>query len=255
MLGLGTLGGGNHFIEAYNDGWISIHSGSRNIGLRVAKYYQDLAEQRIKDYNYRIFKEQLQSIEPAQREKWIKECKIKVPQDLCYLTGDDMEDYLCDIKIMQKFASDNRIAIWSTIIKAMGGKVLYYIKSIHNYIDTDNMILRKGAVSAQKDELLVIPLNMRDGVFVCKGKGNSDWNCSAPHGAGRLMSRSTAKANISIDDFIDSMKDVYSTTVCESTIDESPFAYKDMEEIAKAIEPTVEIIDRIVPIYNFKAAD
>lgn len=252
---LGTLGGGNHFIEAYDGGWLAVHSGSRNIGYRVADYYQKLAEKSIKEQNYRIMKEQLQSIEPTQREKWIVDHKIKVDRDLCYLTDDNMVDYLHDIKIMQEFANDNRITMLSTIVEAMGGNWWSHINSIHNYIDTDNMILRKGAISAQKDQQLVIPLNMRDGLLICKGKGNPDWNYSAPHGAGRLMSRAKAKETISLDEFSDSMKDVYSTTVCQATIDESPFAYKDMEEIMKAIEPTVEIIDRIVPIYNFKATD
>lgn len=250
---LGTLGGGNHFIEAYNDGWLSVHSGSRNIGYRVADYYQTLAEKRIKEQNHHAMKEKLKFIEPTQREKWIAEHRIKVSRDLCYLTGEDMMAYLHDVKIMQEFANENRLRMLSAIVEAMGGNWWGHINSIHNYIDTDNMILRKGAISAQKGQQLVIPLNTRDGLLVCKGKGNPEWNYSAPHGAGRLYSRSKAKELFSVDEYASEMQGIYSTCINESTLDEAPFVYKDYKEIMRCVEPTVEIVDRLIPIYNFKA--
>lgn len=250
---MGTLGGGNHFIEAYEGGYLSVHSGSRNIGLAVAKYYQSLAEKRTKEYNQKLIKEDLQKIEPTKREEWLKNHKITVAKDLCYLTGDDMIDYLHDVKIMQSFACQNRQAILYTIATKMKGAVITNISSIHNYIDTKNMILRKGAISAQKDEILVIPLNMRDGLLICRGKGNEDWNYSAPHGAGRLYSRSKAKEIFTVDEYAKSMKGIYSSCISEATLDEAPFAYKDYEEIMKCITPTVEVKERLIPIYNFKA--
>ena len=252
---LGTLGGGNHFIEAYKDGWLSVHSGSRNIGYKVAEYYQRLAETRIKEYNYTLLKEKMNDIEPQMREAWLKSNKISINRDLCYLTDEDMQAYLHDVAIMQKFANNNRMEMLCTIIKAMGGKVLEHINSIHNYIDTKNMILRKGAISAQKDESLVIPLNMRDGLLLCKGKGNPEWNYSAPHGAGRLYSRSKAKETFTVEEYAEQMKGIFSTCINESTLDEAPFAYKDYQEIMNCIEPTVEILDRLIPIFNFKASD
>lgn len=250
---LGTLGGGNHFIEAYEDGWLAVHTGSRNIGLNVANYYQSLAEKRIKEYNHRLLEEELKNIEPKERQAWLKERKISVNRDLCYLTGDDMDDYLHDVSVMQDFADANRYAILNAIVGAMGGKILLHINSIHNYIDTDMIILRKGAISAKKDQLLVIPLNMRDGLLVCKGNGNSEWNFSAPHGAGRLYSRSKAKELFTVQEYAEQMKGIYSTCINESTLDEAPFVYKDYEEIMRCVEPTVTILERLLPIYNFKA--
>lgn len=252
---LGTLGGGNHFIEAYDHGWISVHSGSRNIGYKVAAYYQDLAEKRVKEYNYKLLKEELQTIEPKEREQWLKAHKITVDKDLCYLTGIDLEHYLHDVAIMQKFANDNRLTMLKKIVKAMGGTIIQHINSIHNYIDVDNMILRKGAISAQKYQILVIPLNMRDGLLVCKGKGNPEWNYSAPHGAGRLYSRSEAKKSFTVEEYAKEMEGIFSTCINQSTIDEAPFVYKDYEEIMECIEPTVDIVERLIPIFNFKASD
>jgi len=250
---LGTLGGGNHFIEAYEDGWLSVHSGSRNIGYKVAAFYQTLAEKRVKEHNYRLMKEELKTIEPCKREQWIAEHKVSVNRDLCYLTGDDMLAYLHDVNIMQEFANENRRRMLHTIVKAMGGQITDHINSIHNYIDVYHRILRKGAISAQAGEILVIPLNMRDGMLLCKGKGNVDWNYSAPHGAGRLYSRSKAKELFSVEQYAQEMDGIFSTCINESTIDEAPFVYKNFEEIMECIEPTVEILDRLLPIYNFKA--
>ena len=250
---LGTLGGGNHFIEAYADGWLAVHSGSRNIGYKVAEYYQNLAEKRIKEYNYRLLKERLQTVPPQQREKWLADNKVNINRDLCYLTGDDMRAYLHDVKIMQEFANDNRMQMLKIIVKAMGGRILDHINSIHNYIDTENMYLRKGAISAKVGEILVIPLNMRDGMLLCRGKGNPEWNYSAPHGAGRLYSRSKAKEKFTVEEYAEQMRGIFTTCVNESTLDEAPFVYKNYEEIVECVEPTVEILDRLIPIFNFKA--
>ena len=164
-----------------------------------------------------------------------------------------MLDYLHDIAIMQEFAAANRKAILSVIVDSMNGHSFDEINSIHNYIDVQNKILRKGAISAQDNELLVIPLNMRDGILICKGRGNSDWNYSAPHGAGRLYSRSAAKSTFSVDEYKEAMAGIYTTCINESTLDEAPFVYKDFKEIMECIDPTVEIIDRLTPIFNFKA--
>lgn len=250
---LGTLGGGNHFIEAYKDGWLSVHSGSRNIGKEVATYYQKLAEKRISEQNYKILHEEMQKIEPTKREAWLKEHKVSVATELSYLTGQDMQDYLHDVGIMQEYANQNRFTMLFIITQVMNGRILNHIQSIHNYIDLDAMILRKGAISAKEGETLVIPLNMRDGILICKGKGNEKWNYSAPHGAGRLYSRSKAKELFSVEDFKETMEGIFSTCIGTSTIDESPFAYKDYQEIMRAIEPTVEIEKRLIPIFNFKA--
>ena len=252
---LGTLGGGNHFIEAYRDGWLSVHSGSRNIGYKVAEHYQKLAEKRTKEHNAELTKEKIKTIDPAMREKWLKENKITVNKELCYLTGKDMEEYLHDVDIMQRFANDNRIEMLKTIIKAMGGEVLEHISSIHNYIDTKDMILRKGAISAHQGQVLVIPLNMRDGLLICRGKGNAEWNYSAPHGAGRLCSRTKTKETFTVEEYAEEMKGIFSTCINASTLEEAPFAYKDYREIMDCIYPTVEILDRLIPIFNFKASE
>ena len=253
MRALGTLGGGNHFIEAYDYGWLSVHSGSRNIGLKVAQYYQKLAEKRIKEYNHNLKMEQIKDIEPSKREEWLRKNKIFIDKDLCYLTGQDMDDYLHDIEVMQRFAVNNRQAMLDAIVKHMGGTILGRISSTHNYIDTHNMILRKGAISAEKGEYLVIPLNMRDGLMICEGKGNPEWNCSAPHGAGRLYSRSKAKELFTVEEYAEEMQGIFSTCINESTLDEAPFAYKDYKEIMECVEPTVDIVERLIPIFNFKA--
>lgn len=245
----------NHFIEAYEGGWLAVHSGSRNIGYKVAKYYQDLAKKRLCDYSHHQLMEQLKTIEPKEREQWLAAHRVSIDAELAYLTGQDMEDYLHDVKELQLFANHNRYAMLYRITHALDSNigVIAHINSIHNYIDTENMILRKGAISAKFGEMLVIPLNMRDGLLLCRGKGNGDWNQSAPHGAGRLYSRSKAKENFTVEEYKEAMVGIYSSCINESTLDEAPFVYKNFEEIMECITPTVEIINRLIPIYNFKA--
>ena len=250
---LGTLGGGNHFIEAYKGGVLCVHTGSRNIGLRVANYYQDLAKKRAQAKD----KPDLAKIEPKDRQAALAAWKAsrREMDDLAYLEGEDLEHYLHDCGILNAFASANRSAILRAIVGAMGGEIKNGISTTHNYIDTKARILRKGAVSAKAGEILVIPLNMRDGVLLCRGKGNPDWNNSAPHGAGRLYSRRAAKRAFTVEEYAKSMEGIYTTCIGLDTLDEAPFAYKDMREIMECIEPTVDILERLEPIYNFKAGD
>lgn len=259
---LGSLGGGNHFIEVNktSDGQIMIviHSGSRNLGVQVCNYYQNLAYENLSKRD--DIKELISMLKSEGRDKDIqaelKKLKPKtVDKELAHLEGEHFDHYIHDMKIVQEYASKNRHLILNTICEKMGMFTWSYIETIHNYIDVDSMILRKGAVSAKRGEKLIIPMNMRDGSLICIGKGNPDWNYSAPHGAGRLMSRAKAKEHISMDDFRGSMKGIYTTSVCESTLDEAPQAYKPMEEIISAIGDTVEIVDIIKPIYNFKASN
>lgn len=250
---LGTLGGGNHFIEAYEGGWLAVHTGSRNLGVQVCKYYQNLAVAHLPKKS--VSKAELEKIPPKYRELYIKERSMaeKVPHDLAYLMGDDLESYLDAMNSCQIYASLNRALVIAEILGAMGGTVMDSFESVHNYIDIQSKILRKGAISAQGGEKCVIPLNMRDGVLICRGKGNPEWNFSAPHGAGRLYSRSAAKAKFTVDQYREAMDGIYTTCVNQSTLDEAPFAYKDMDEIMRCIEPTVTIEQRLKPIYNFKA--
>lgn len=250
---LGTLGGGNHFIEAYHNGGLSVHSGSRNLGLAAAKYYQNLAEKKIGDYTRSILNERIKEIAPEERENRLNQNKLFIPQELCFLTGADMSDYLHDMEIIQNFANRNRRTMLNMIVEAMGGRITEHINSIHNYIDIENKILRKGAIGADKGKKLVIPMNMRDGMLICEGKGNPEWNNSAPHGAGRLYSRSEAKAMFSVEEYKEAMQGIFTTCVNSSTLDEAPFVYKDHREIMECIEPTVKILDRLLPVYNFKA--
>lgn len=260
---LGTLGGGNHFgeIDTGADGckYLVIHTGSRNLGTQIAKIYQYRALRERKHKAEVRRKELAQQLKAEGREKEIeammKELKAKeqpLPADLSYVSGENLDDYMHDMRLCQKFAVLNRKIIADTVIQMMKWKVLDSFESVHNYIGDDN-IVRKGAVSAYKDEKVIIPLNMRDGSLLCIGKGNADWNYSAPHGAGRIMSRSQARKNISLDDFKETMKGIYTTSVGTSTIDESPFAYKPADVIIEAIKDTVDIIEVIKPIYNFKA--
>ena len=244
---LGTLGGGNHFIEADRDEagnlYIVVHSGSRHLGLEVANYYQDMA-----------WKQLIAALLPEIKNA----VHTDVPQSLAYVEGQLFEDYINDMKILQKFALFNRKAMIDTIsvgLRLDKHDIIDQFTTIHNYIDTDAMILRKGSVRALKGEKLLIPINMRDGSLVCIGKGNEDWNYSAPHGAGRVMGRKEARYKLKMEDFEDSMKGVWSSTVCKDTIDEAPMAYKDMSEIVANIEPTAEIENIIKPIFNFKAAE
>lgn len=230
---LGTLGGGNHFIEASRDEegklYLVIHSGSRHLGLEVANYYQNQACLSLKE--------------------------SEIPRPLCYLTGQLLEDYLHDMRIVQKFAMLNRKAMMEELLKGMKLKVEEEFTTIHNYIDVEEGILRKGAVSAKEGEKLLIPINMRDGSLICVGKGNDDWNCSAPHGAGRLMSRREAKNTFTVSEFKKQMTEVYTTSVNANTLDECPMAYKGIDDIVNNIGETAEIVSRIYPIYNFKASE
>ncbi|GAE89671.1 RNA-splicing ligase RtcB [Acetivibrio straminisolvens] len=262
-LSIGTLGGGNHFIEVNKDSegnlYLVVHSGSRHLGKQVAEYYQDLGYKELVSKTEEI-KAIIERLKAEGREKEIQKeiKKVKPPQinkQLAYVQGKSYEDYLADMKLVQKFAVLNRKAIVDEIARRMNLKIEEQFTTIHNYIDLDSMILRKGAISARQGEKVLIPINMRDGSLICIGKGNKDWNYSAPHGAGRLMSRAKAKEVITLKEFQESMKGIYSTTVNRFTIDECPMAYKPMEEIIENIRDTVEIVDIIKPIYNFKAAE
>lgn len=262
MLSIGSLGGGNHFVECsksdnYDDIYLIIHSGSRKLGGDVCKYYQDLAFQNVNEMK-KVKENLIIQLKKESREKDIdvELKKIKKPtvdKELAYLDNDNFNNYINDINIVQKFASLNRETMANIIISEMNWNLIDKFETIHNYIDLKRMILRKGAVSAEKNELLLIPINMRDGSLLCIGKGNETWNYSAPHGAGRLFSRSKAKEIIDMDEFIESMKDVYSTSVVKGTLDEAPQAYKSMDEIKSIIVDTVDVIDTLKPLYNFKS--
>ncbi len=269
-LSLGTLGGGNHFIEVDRDEagnlYIVVHSGSRHLGLEVANYYQDMAWRQLNHTEDSDIRCAIAKLKAEGRQEEIETLlpEIKaavctnVPQSLAYVEGQLFEDYINDMKILQKFAAFNRKAMIDTIsvgLRLDKHDIVDEFTTIHNYIDTDAMILRKGAVSARGGEKLLIPINMRDGSLVCIGKGNEDWNYSAPHGAGRVMGRKEARYKLHMEDFEESMKGIWSSTVCKETIDEAPMAYKDMSEIVKNIEPTAEIVNVIKPIFNFKAAE
>lgn len=262
---IGTLGGGNHFIEAdkSSDGsiYIVIHSGSRHLGVEVAKYYQNEAYRRLNKTAQSDIDELIARLKAEGKTKNIQQ-EIKkltntkttsIPKHLAYTEGELFEQYIHDMKIVQEFALINRQAMMNEIIKGMKLHITEQFSTIHNYIDTDNMILRKGAVSAQKGEKLIIPINMRDGSLICTGKGNPDWNFSAPHGAGRLMSRSQAKQSFTVSEYKKQMNGIYSTSINSSTLDECPMAYKDINDILDNISDTVDVNDIIKPIYNFKA--
>ena len=268
-----SLGGGNHFIEIDidedNNKYLVIHTGSRNLGKQVAELYQEKAikycsyEKKMKEEKEKIIKE----YKDQGKEKEIQhslievnkkyEGKTKLPKDLCYLEGKLREDYLHDMKICQEFASKNRELIATKIINKLGlySFIENHFETIHNYIDFEDNIIRKGSIKADKGKQVIIPMNMRDGCIIGIGKGNEDWNQSAPHGAGRIMSRMKAKTELSLKDFEESMKDVYTTSVCVKTLDESPMVYKPMKEIIDNIKDTVDVIKIIKPIYNFKAKD
>jgi len=261
LLSIGSLGGGNHFIEVgkdeNNDLYLVIHTGSRKLGGDVCKYYQDLAFQNTNEMS-KVVKNTIAKLKSEGKEKDIQKAlaNIKKPasdKDLAYLTGSDFDDYINDVSIVSKFATLNRETIANIIIKEYGLNRDSQFETCHNYIDTKRMILRKGAISAEKDELILIPINMRDGSLLCRGKGNPDWNYSAPHGAGRLMSRTKAKDAIKLDDFIDTMKGIYSSSIHKNTLDEAPQAYKPIDEIKNAITDTADIIGIIKPLYNFKS--
>ena len=268
---LGTLGGGNHFIEIDEDSkgnkYLVIHTGSRNLGKQVADYYQNLAiekcdrKHKINHYHNELienFKSQgkEKEINSAWQElnQWLKKYIPELPKELSYLTGKDRLDYLNDMHLCQIFAYDNRYMIAREITEKMGWTLTEFFETIHNYI-SDSNIIRKGAIAAYEGQKVLIPMNMRDGCIIGIGKGNEDWNYSAPHGAGRIMSRAKAKTSISMEEFESSMKGVYTTSINEFTLDESPMAYKPMEDIMKHIKDSVDIVDIIKPIYNFKASE
>ncbi len=261
---IGTLGGGNHFIEANRDDegniYVVVHSGSRHLGLQIANYYQGRAYKALKVRHKQALDNTIAELKAAGREAEIKgalkqlEAEQSIPKQLAYAEGELFEQYMHDMVIAQRYASLNRRAMMDTIVRAMKFHVLEQFTTIHNYIDTDNMILRKGAVSAKRGERLLIPINMRDGSLLCSGKGNEDWNFSAPHGAGRLMSRSQAKQSFTVSEFKKQMEGIYTTSVDRNTLDECPMAYKNMEDIVNNIGPTAAIDAVIKPIYNFKSA-
>ncbi len=267
---LGTLGGGNHFIEvdvaADGTKFLVIHSGSRNLGKQVAEIYQRLAvdlhkgkeEYFIKrDEIIRTYKEQGRKTEIQAALKELKASyyfgEPDVPADLCWLYGEYLADYLHDVEICQRFARRNREKMAEIILERTGLTACSAFHTIHNYIDTEEMILRKGAIAAHEGELVLIPINMRDGSVLARGRGNAEWNFSAPHGAGRIMSRTKAKESLDLDEYRKSMEGIYTTSVSEGTIDEAPMAYKSLEDIIDVIASTVDIIEVLKPIYNFKA--
>lgn len=261
MKSLGTLGGGNHFIEINKDKednlYLVIHSGSRYLGKQVAEHYQELGYKKLTE-NRGLREKLINKLKNEGKEKDIKIELSKLPslkinKQLAYVEGEDLNNYLYDMKITQEYAKLNRIIMATEILKNMNLNEKESFTTIHNYIDVETRILRKGAISANKDEKVIIPINMRDGSIIAIGKGNEDWNNSAPHGAGRILSRSKAKEKVNLEDFKDSMTNVWTTSVCESTIDESPMVYKPMQEIIDNIQDTVNIVDIIKPLYNFKA--
>ncbi|MBP3805353.1 MAG: RtcB family protein [Oribacterium sp.] len=269
---LGTLGGGNHFIEinraSNGNNYMVIHSGSRNLGKQIAELYQTLAvdlakgigdylsarEELIRTYKEQGRRSEIQTALKELYDKKYTEHPSSMPEDLCYLSGKYLEDYLHDIEICQKFAKRNREKMAEIILDRTGLSGSESFHTIHNYIDTDEMILRKGSIAAHKGEKVLIPINMRDGSILAVGKGNPEWNFSAPHGAGRIMSRTVAKNNLSMEEYKEAMKDVYTTSVNESTIDEAPMAYKSLTDIIDVITESVDVIEVMKPIYNFKAS-
>ncbi|MCL2446178.1 MAG: RtcB family protein [Oscillospiraceae bacterium] len=267
-LSIGTLGGGNHFIEVgrNEDGelYLVVHSGSRHIGNQVAKYYQDLAWAALNSKHKQLLADAIAQLKADGRDSEIENVKQQfkrdnpshdIPKDLAYCEGALFDDYMHDMKIIQRFATLNRMAMTQVILEHMQLTELERFTTIHNYIDTDEMILRKGAVSAKAGQRLLVPINMRDGSLICVGKGNDDWNQSAPHGAGRLMSRTAAKQALSMDEYAAEMQGVFTTCVDRRTLDEAPMAYKPMAEIVAHITPTADIVERLLPVYNFKASE
>ena len=265
---LGTLGGGNHFIEidqaADGTKYLVIHSGSRNLGKQVAEFYQRLAidlskgkeeyfarrDALIAEYKAAGHRKE---IEKALKELRWEEHESTIPEDLCFVYGQYLEDYLHDVEICQRFARRSREFMAEIILQRLGIEAVNAFHTIHNYIDTDEMILRKGAIAAHKGEKVLIPINMRDGSVLAIGKGNPDWNYSAPHGAGRIMSRTAAKENLDLDEYRREMPGIYTTSVNEATLDEAPKAYKSLSDIIDVIQESVDVIEVLKPIYNFKA--
>lgn len=269
---LGTLGGGNHFIEVdrASDGanYLVIHSGSRNLGKQVAEIYQQLAvdlhmgkekyfikrDEIIRTYKEEGRKGEIQDALKKLRNDFETQ-DLLVPEDLCWLYGTFLEDYLADVEICQRFAKRSRELMAEVILERCNLHAVESFHTIHNYIDTKEMILRKGSIAAHAGEKVLIPINMRDGSVIAVGKGNPEWNYSAPHGAGRLMSRSKAKENLDLDSYKKAMEGIYTTSVNESTIDEAPMAYKALEDIIDVIRDSVDIIEVMKPVFNFKASE
>lgn len=265
---LGSLGGGNHFIEVDtdedNNKYLVVHTGSRNLGKQVAEYYQNFAIDNLigKSKKHKKIQNLINQYKAEGREKEIQSAiaefeatNVKISKELCYLTGNDRLDYLHDMGICQDFAKENRQTIAKTICNKMGWIMGDGFETIHNYIESGTLIVRKGAISAKQGEKVLIPINMRDGCIIGVGKGNDDWNSSAPHGAGRIMSRVQAKETLKLEDYQHAMNGIFTTSVCNETIDESPQVYKPMQEIIACITDTVEIQKIIKPIYNFKAKE
>lgn len=269
---LGTLGGGNHFVEvdqsADGTNYLVIHSGSRNLGKQVAEVYQQLAVDlhmgkegyfQQRDEIIRTYKEEGRRSEIQQALKELKNNyetqALVVPADICWLYGSFLDDYLHDVEICQKFARRNREKMAEIILERTGMTAMESFHTIHNYIDTKEMILRKGAIAAHAGEKVLIPINMRDGSVIAIGKGSEEWNYSAPHGAGRIMSRGKAKEIIDMEDYKESMKGIYTTSVSENTLDEAPMAYKSLDDIIDVIHDSVDIIEVMKPVYNFKASE
>ena len=269
---IGSLGSGNHYLELDKDSndniYLCIHTGSRNLGQQVCRFYQALAikdcsakseelkartDQLIAEYKEALRHKEIKDAIRELREKFVSAKKI--PDDLCYLEGSHRDDYLHDMKICQEFAVKNREEIASRILRFLEVEPIESFHTVHNYIDFDDNIIRKGSIRCNKGERVIIPLNMASGSIIGIGKGNEDWNCSGPHGAGRLMSRKQAKQSVSMEDFKESMKDVFTTSVNESTLDESPMAYKPADEIIELVKDTIDIVEVIKPIYNFKHSD
>ena len=267
---LGTLGGGNHFIEvdAAADGtkYLVFHSGSRNLGKQVAEFYQQRAidlsagkadyfekrEEIIRTYKEQGRRTEIQPALLALKQAW-EEKKPALPEDLCYLYGTYLQDYLHDVEICQRFAKRSRERMAEVLLQRTGMTALSAFHTIHNYIDTDEMILRKGAIAAHAGELVLIPINMRDGSVLARGRGNPEWNYSAPHGAGRLMSRTRARATLDLESYQKAMEGIYSTSVNEATLDEAPMAYKSLADILDVVRESVDVLEILKPIYNFKA--
>ena len=269
---LGTLGGGNHFIEIDKaaDGtyYLVIHSGSRNLGKQVAEIYQQLAidlhagkedyfvrrEEIIRTYKEEGRRSEIQGA-LKELDKTYKAKVSEIPNDICWLYGSFLDDYLHDVEICQTFARRSREKMAEIVLERTGMTAVEAFHTIHNYIDTNEMILRKGAIAAHKGEKVLIPINMRDGSVIAMGRGNPEWNCSAPHGAGRIMSRTKAKETLDMEAYKEAMAGIYTTSVNEKTIDEAPMAYKSLDDIIDVIRDSVDIIDIMKPVYNFKASD
>ena len=265
---IGTLGGGNHFIEIDRDEegslYLIVHSGSRYLGVQTATYYRKAGWKAMNHVSGETRQELIERYKEEGRhqeiEKALRDLDARfaasgndIPEKFAYVEGQNRLDYIHDMRIVQQYAALNRQAMTQTILEEMGLGETDRFTTIHNYIDTDHMILRKGSVSAQKGERLLIPINMRDGALICIGKGNPEWNASAPHGAGRILSRKGAKSTLTMEVFRQEMEGIYTTCVAESTLDESPMAYKGLEEILSQIGPTAEVVKQIKPVYNFKA--